>query len=203
MSGAVKITIAEPSLIIRTGLIGVIEGIDPLKAEIYEVGDTEQLRTALMWQKPDILVVNPVSPGLLSLQQLRKESGNTKMKCVALQTALTSPAALKGYDECISVYDSVETVADKLLRTVNEPLPDKRHESLSTREKEVIACVVQGLTNKQIADKLFISAHTVITHRRNISAKLDIHSPAGLTIYAIVNKLVALDDVRDSVEETG
>ena len=86
-------------------------------------------------------------------------------------------------------------------RLVSEPERDKRHESLSGREKEVIACVVQGMTNKQIADKLFISTHTVITHRRNISAKLGIHSPAGLTIYAIVNKLVELDDIKDSVEE--
>ena len=115
------------------------------------------------------------------------------MKCVALQFAFTDHAALKSYDDAISVYDSAETVNDKLARLVSEPERDKRHESLSGREKEVIACVVQGMTNKQIADKLFISTHTVITHRRNISAKLGIHSPAGLTIYAIVNKLVELD----------
>jgi regulator of cell morphogenesis and NO signaling len=52
------------------------------------------------------------------------------------------------------------------------------------------------MTNKQIADKLCLSAHTVITHRLNISAKLQIHSTAGLIIYAIVNKLVELDDVK-------
>ena len=55
--------------------------------------------------------------------------------------------------------------------------------------------MVKGMTNKQIADKLCLSAHTVVTHRRNISAKLDIHSTAGLTIYAIVNKLVELDEI--------
>jgi len=56
--------------------------------------------------------------------------------------------------------------------------------------------VVKGLTNKEIADKLCLSVHTVITHRRNIARKLQIHSPAGLTIYAIVNKLVELKDVE-------
>lgn len=57
------------------------------------------------------------------------------------------------------------------------------------------------MTSKQIADHLCISTHTVITHRRNIVAKLQIHSPAGLTIYAIVNKLVELSDVKESIGE--
>ena len=74
-------------------------------------------------------------------------------------------------------------------------------EPLSTREKEIIVCVVKGMTNKQIADALCISAHTVITHRRNIAAKLQIHSAAGLTIYAIVNKLVELSEIKDTLPE--
>ncbi|NLA16144.1 MAG: helix-turn-helix transcriptional regulator [Bacteroidales bacterium] len=67
---------------------------------------------------------------------------------------------------------------------------------LSKREKEVIVEVAKGLTNKEIADKLFISVHTVMTHRKNIAGKLQIHSPSGLTIYAILNNLVDLDDVK-------
>ena len=194
MSVTVKITVAEPSVIIRSGIIAVIGSAENLKAEIYEVSEIDQLRNVLSWQHPDILLVNPASLGLFPLQQLKKDTGNPDMKCVALQFAFTDHAALKSYDDALSVND-------KLARLVSEPERDKRHESLSGREKEVIACVVQGMTNKQIADKLFISTHTVITHRRNISAKLGIHSPAGLTIYAIVNKLVELDDIKDSVEE--
>jgi regulator of cell morphogenesis and NO signaling len=68
-------------------------------------------------------------------------------------------------------------------------------EQLSEREKDVVVGVVQGLTNKEIADKLFIAPNTVITHRRNIARKLQIHSTAGLTIYAIVNRLVDLGSV--------
>lgn len=69
-------------------------------------------------------------------------------------------------------------------------------ETLSDREKEVIVCVVKGLSNKEIAEQLFISVNTVMTHRRNISRKLQIHSPAGLTIYAIVNGLINLEDIK-------
>ena len=73
---------------------------------------------------------------------------------------------------------------------------------LSPREKEIIVCVVKGMTNKQIADTLCISTHTVITHRRNIAAKLQIHSAAGLTIYAIVNKLVELSEIKDLLNDS-
>ena len=66
---------------------------------------------------------------------------------------------------------------------------------LSDREKDVVIALVQGMSNKQIADHLCISLNTVITHRRNIAHKLQIHSPAGLTIYAIVNHLVDISAV--------
>lgn len=79
---------------------------------------------------------------------------------------------------------------------------EARQEPLSAREREIIVCVVKGLTNKEIADCLCISTHTVITHRRNIASKLQIHSAAGLTIYAIVNKLVELSEIKDSISDT-
>ena len=69
-------------------------------------------------------------------------------------------------------------------------------EALSDREKDVIISLVQGMSNKEIADHLCISINTVITHRRNIARKLQIHSPAGLTIYAIVNGLVDISTVK-------
>ena len=106
------------------------------------------------------------------------------------------------YDGVISVYDSAEQIKEtfeSIVQTSSEK--EERQEPLTEREKEIIIGVVKGMTNKQIADALCISTHTVITHRRNIVAKLQIHSPAGLTIYAIVNKLVDLSDIRDTIAE--
>lgn len=70
-------------------------------------------------------------------------------------------------------------------------------EGLSKREKEILSLVAKGLANKEIADVLCLSIHTVLTHRKNIARKLQIHSSAGLTIYAIVNKLVKLEEIKD------
>ena len=85
-------------------------------------------------------------------------------------------------------------VSAKISSMINQtPMSD---EQLSDREKDVIVALVQGMTNKEIADHLYISINTVITHRRNIARKLQIHSPAGLTIYAIVNNLVDISAVK-------
>ena len=67
---------------------------------------------------------------------------------------------------------------------------------LSEREKEIVHCVAMGMTNKEIADALCLSINTVTTHRRNITGKLQIHTPNGLTIYALVNNLVTLDEIK-------
>ncbi len=72
-------------------------------------------------------------------------------------------------------------------------------EQLSQRERDVLMCVVKGMTNKEIADTLCISIHTVLTHRRNIAKKLEIHSPAGLVIYAIVNGIVKVEEIKNVI----
>ena len=84
-------------------------------------------------------------------------------------------------------------VSTKISSMINQN-PDNS-EALSDREKDVVISLVQGMSNKEIADHLCISVNTVITHRRNIAKKLQIHSPAGLTIYAIVNHLVDISNV--------
>lgn len=78
----------------------------------------------------------------------------------------------------------------------NMIVDDEKADILSQREKEIVISIAKGYSNKEIADKLNISIHTVATHRRNISAKLQIHTEAGLTIYAIANGLVAMDELK-------
>lgn len=80
-------------------------------------------------------------------------------------------------------------------RPEEEEEEEETNDVLSAREKEIVVCVAKGMANKEIADKLCLSINTVTTHRRNIARKLSIHSSAGITIYAIVNKLVSLDEV--------
>ena len=80
--------------------------------------------------------------------------------------------------------------------TDSESIDKDKLEVLSDREKDIIICVAKGMNNKEIADYLYLSVHTVTTHRRNISNKLQIHTTAGLIIYAIANKLVNIEEIQ-------
>ncbi|MDR0420722.1 MAG: response regulator transcription factor [Prevotellaceae bacterium] len=198
MNVHLNIIIAEPSVIVRTGIVSVLQQLNISNAKISEIEDAEQLRNILGRQKYDILIINPIISGFFSLQQIKKESINNEMKYIALQNSLIDNFVLKNYDEVISLYDSVEHIKEKINNLITVSEQAVSNESLTTREKEIIVCVIKGMTNKQIANELCVSMHTVISHRRNITTKLQIHSTAGLTIFAIVNKLVELDEIKNS-----
>ncbi len=85
-----------------------------------------------------------------------------------------------------------------ILKNIFEDKTENEHinEEISEREREIIKFVALGYTNKQIADKLFLSIHTITTHRKNISNKLGIKTISGLTIYAILNGIINLDDKK-------
>jgi DNA-binding NarL/FixJ family response regulator len=132
---------------------------------------------------------------------LKSETQHDDIKCLALLYSAVDESVLKSYDDSISIYDSVEQIAaklEKLYASETDEVADETS-SLSTREKEIVIAVVKGMTNKEIAEQLFLSTHTVISHRRNIARKLEIHSTAGLTIYAIVNKLVELEEIKKNM----
>ena len=68
--------------------------------------------------------------------------------------------------------------------------------TLTAREREILVCVAKGMINKEIADMLNISIHTVITHRKNITQKTGIKTVAGLTVYALLNDLLEVTSVE-------
>lgn len=70
------------------------------------------------------------------------------------------------------------------------------NKDLSIREIDVLQLIVKGITNKEIADKLNISLNTVLSHRKNITAKLGIKTVSGLTFYAIMNGIISGDDIE-------
>lgn len=153
---------------------------------------------------PDLLIISPSYLGLFSPSQLRADLGNANLKLLGLQSAFTDQNTLACYDELITLHDSPETIKSKIINlTTSSGDRASSKRELSQREREIIICVAKGMTNKQIADSLYLSAHTVIAHRRNIANKLQINSPSGLTIYAIVNKLVDLTDIQNSMIQSG
>lgn len=203
MTHNLKIAIAENSTIVRVGLENMLKRLPGFHIQIVDISTGDMLLEAIRMHHPDILIINPQLPGFTGdLQKLKDDSGCHSMKAIALLFSIVPDAVLRLYDEQFSLFSDSEEMKQKLERMLASEAPadetaeEDEQQTLSAREKEIVVCVVKGMTNREIADRLFLSTHTVITHRRNIARKLQIHTPSGLTIYAIVNKLVELKDIQ-------
>lgn len=198
MSTFLKIVLVEPSLILRSGMSYVLRRLTTFDVQVVETGETERLEELIAEAAPDVLIINPSLTDEEMLRELQQKS----LRLIAFQSALADARLMQRFDAVVSIYDTAEQIKEKLLQLHGSEAGGKEHDALSAREREIVVCVVKGMTNKQIAEKLCLSLHTVITHRRNIAGKLQIHSPAGLTIYAIVNKLVELSEIKETISDS-
>lgn len=191
------IVIAEMSPVLSAGFSQCLRRLPGIQANIIEVKTPAALFDCVRSNNPDIILVNPTFGGIFNPEVFREEVSCENCKIIAIEIGKLSRQAADLYDGLISVIDDIDTITDRI-KSLCSPQIDQSEEkdSLSQREKEIISLVVKGMTNQEIADKLFLSIHTVITHRRNIARKLEIHSATGLTIYAIVNKIVDIDEIK-------
>lgn len=194
---SLKIVIAETAPIILSGIIETLKKITEFPLNIIGISSKSALFESLSEENINLLLLNPAFGGLLHPDEIRKQSLNQEIKVFAIEVSKLNRATLSLFDDYIHVTDDLEEIKTKLVSALNvESEESEEKENLSQREKEIISHVVKGLTNQEIADKLFLSVHTVMTHRRNIARKLQIHSATGLTIYAIVNKIVDLSEIK-------
>lgn len=191
------IVIAETSPVLSAGFSQCMRRLPGFQSNVIEVKSPDDLRDCVSTSTPDIILANPTFGGIFNPQTFREENSCSDCKILAIEIGKLSRQAAGLYDGVISVIDDMDTITGKI-KELCSPSTDsgEEKESLSQREREIISLVVKGLTNQEIADRLYLSIHTVITHRRNIARKLEIHSATGLTIYAIVNKIVDIEDIK-------
>jgi len=198
MSQRTHLIVAERSDIIRNGLLNILKKFTTKELDFAEISDDNNILEQIDRYKPDILIINTSYLDRSSLRKIKTNTHLDGIKVIALQCNLVDKKDTEEYDDIIYVCDSASSIKEKIKNIIkSEDLKsDKKtkKQELSKREKEIVICVAKGMTNKEIADKLYLSLHTITTHRRNISAKLQIHSSAGLTIYAIVNNLIDIEN---------
>jgi DNA-binding CsgD family transcriptional regulator len=108
---------------------------------------------------------------------------------------VASPSAGYNYLDTGSSKENIIEQLQQFFSTEDNNNVAERSKELSLREKDVLKLIAQGSTNKDIADKLNISLNTVLTHRKNITARLGIKTVSGLTFYAIMNGLISSDPI--------
>lgn len=199
----IKVAVADTSVIIRMGVIGALKRVLGSDVSLLEVAHPDDFDNRMASFVPSVVIVSPTFGGVFDADAHRRKSGLFARGCrfVALLSAVVPQADVRGFDASLTIFDDEDSLLALVERlrgkAVNEPEEAEGDGgTLSDREKQVVRGVVSGLANKEIADQMNISVYTVLTHRRNISRKLNIHSSIALAIYAISNKLVSVDEVK-------
>lgn len=195
MRKIVRVAIVEPSEIICEGLRSLLVGSE--YEVVYTAGSMRALLDRLPVLSLDMVIVGSQLVATLSQGVRYLYADLQNFTLVMLSTTVCDDEVARGFDAVINIYDSREQLLRKLENADEQsqvnPYSDS-HE-LSERERDVLVLVARGLANKEIADKLNISIHTVMSHRKNIAHKTGIKSVAGLTVYALLNNMLDAADV--------
>ena len=189
-----KIAIIEPSIIIAEGLCKILQS----SAEADVVGIYPTLRDfAERRVARDFEVVIVGSQAVRGGESVRGSVAELGTTIVLLATTMVDEEVLRQVDGVINIYDNEAALLRKLRAAIEQVQTNPYSDShdLSERERDVLILVAKGMANKEIADRLNISIHTVMSHRKNITHKTGIKSVAGLTVYALLNNLLDQNDV--------
>lgn len=184
-----KIMIIEPSDIIKNGLKALIGSASEFEV-VACIDDLMFIDEKMAVNRPDIVIIDPAI--IPYSRQLALPQVLDEISTVALLYQYTAPATLRIFDSAIDINDSRESILETLSNIESCSKKEKKGESteLTKREIDVLVLVAKGMMSKEIADKLNISIHTVISHRKNITKKTGIKSVAGLAVYAMLNNLM-------------
>ncbi len=181
---------------IYEGLSNVLLRSD-IHFHVYRMEDMEEAMDAYTREAFDILIVNPIFMGSGQAVYRKIKKHMPRVSLVSVVYAFHEKRTLDLYDLVFQITDPSDTITIGIRKLQDNHVhcPDHNDpEELSQRERDILVELTRGLSNKEIADKLHISSHTVVSHRKNISRKTGIKSLSGLTIYAITKNIISLED---------
>lgn len=192
-----NVFIIHPSEIIRKGLALILH--EYFKMEITQLSSISDLQSFSSMNNALIIVI--LQKGITIPEEVEEKMRKSNHLFTVSLSASHLPADNENYYD----YDLSELATNlqiqKLIQVIRRSASKSKIATaesgdLTQREKDVVRQIALGLSNKEIADKLNISIHTVISHRKNITEKLNIKSISGLTVYAIMNNLLDITDIN-------
>ncbi len=198
MNGKTTIVLIENAYLLRAGMENLLKELPGVRlAEIFD-GSEKRLAAKVNMLKPDLTVINPQALG----EKLHSflQALNNKTILIGLIDEYTPPAISSRFAYTLNIGESKFGLLDTFNKipgvAPEKEEKDDENQPLSAREITVLKYITLGLTNQEIAEKLFLSIHTVTTHRKNITKKLGIKTVSGLTVYALLNKIIEMEDLQ-------
>ena len=186
-----RVIICEASEIISIGLAEIIDDMAQFDV-VSRIDNPEHLSEKITASDANLLIIDPTLLGFHNrdfLSQLVKEHPHVIL--IALATSYLDHSMLTPYSGIIEIHDTRAKIISKMNEFAqSETTKSTDDVELSKRETDVLVAVAKGMMNKEIADQMNISIHTVISHRKNITRKTGIKSVSGLTVYALLNNLI-------------
>lgn len=193
-----KVLLVEPSALVAAGVRALLADFSEFKVlDTATTGDLSSCFDRVAGTGADLVLVNPALFPLMRRTSVRGIFPVLQeVTLVALCHTLVDEDLLREFDGVVNIYDSPVQIHQKLKQAVDQVVKNAHAEGyeLSDREREILVAVARGMTNKEIADRHYISIHTVISHRKNISRKTGIKTIAGLTVYALLNNMISEAD---------
>ena len=186
-----RVIICEASEIIANGLAEIVDSMAQFDV-VARIDHPEHLPERIVSSEATVVIIDPAMLGYQNkdfISQLNKE--HPQVVVIALVTSCLEPSSLTPYNGVIEINDTRSKIISKMSEfTQGEKQKRSDDVELSKREIDVLVAVAKGMMNKEIADLMNISIHTVISHRKNITRKTGIKSVSGLTVYALLNNLI-------------
>ena len=200
MSKAKKVVVVSNAFLLSSGIENLTLELSSLLVDHVYTGSEKNLYEKLVAKKPEIIIIDPESVSEVLIPLLRKLYKEKDIKVIGLVSATTDENVTSRFKFTLNTQNNKYKLLDSFQKIVGKEKKDKddTEQILSKRETEILRHLTLGLTNQDIADKLFLSVHTVMTHRKKITKKLGIKSLSGLTVYALMNKLVDIREVERS-----
>ena len=197
---SIHVIVADMSQLVRLGLVSLLHQTR-YRITIREIGTPEKLGQVISKDQAKLLIIS--RSFLNSCTNLLTASIKSRFRADSRILILDADQSLHpeiDFTEIIERTENEKIMLKKLEKRLHALLENGAEntppDDISDRERDVLRLVAQGFTNKEIADRLFISSHTVITHRKNITAKLGIKTIAGLTMYALINRLIIPEETK-------
>lgn len=198
MSNNFTAILIESSYIRRSGVEELLKELQRVNlTEVYD-GSEKNLHQKINAVKPDCIILNPevlivsLNTFVLSLSQ--------KITVIGLVSEKTPDHIKSRFAYYLNVNDGkhelMNTISNIIGLRQSSKKPLSKNQPLTEREITILKQITMGLTNQEIAEKLFLSIHTVMTHRKNITKKLGIKTVSGLTVYALLNKIIEIQEIE-------